>query len=132
MTDTPAPGRVDSRDRVDATGSIARMTESDPTDPTGSDVSDGADDEMPDADAAAARIHDRAAEIREREVETALTKLDAQGDLSPADEAAVEAVADRLVERLIAVPERGLEAASSADGEDGEAAAVETALELFG
>ncbi|WP_123533472.1 hypothetical protein [Halosimplex salinum] len=63
-------------------------------------------------EAAVERIHDRAAEIRDREVETALGKLDATGDLSTADREAVSALADRLVARLIATPERGLRSAA--------------------
>jgi len=101
------------------------------------------DREAPDADAALARIRERAGELRDHEVETALAKLDARGELSAADREAVERLADRLVTRLLAAPERSLRAAADADAEsDGregpdsggrhDPETVETALALFG
>ncbi|MFB6150250.1 MAG: hypothetical protein ABEJ40_00445 [Haloarculaceae archaeon] len=120
------------------------------------------DGDPPSADEALARMRDRAATVREREVRTALNRLDARGDLSASERAAVERLAERLVDRLLAVPERRLEAVADGDGTDrGERApvddrpdeeargtdaedsargteedrareAVETALELFG
>jgi glutamyl-tRNA reductase len=86
--------------------------------------------EMPDPDAARARIRERASEVRDREVETALAKLDARGDLPEDDREAVERLADRLVARLLAAPERGLRAA--AEGNDHDPETVATALSLFG
>jgi glutamyl-tRNA reductase len=88
------------------------------------------DAEMPDPDAARARIRERASEVRDREVETALAKLDARGDLPEDDREAVERLADRLVARLLAAPERGLRAA--AEGNDHDPETVATALSLFG
>ncbi|WP_415381312.1 glutamyl-tRNA reductase [Halosimplex sp. TS25] len=117
----------------------APTSDSTPSDATTSNraVGDSADGERTDAepvdtDVAAARIRDRAAEIREREVETALAKLDARGDLSEDDREAVEALADRLVARLIAVPAEGLQAAADDEADDESGRAAETALELFG
>ncbi|WP_459192151.1 glutamyl-tRNA reductase [Halosimplex sp. J119] len=99
------------------------------------EAAESADSEPVDPDAAAAHIRDRATAIRDREVETALAKLDAHGDLSAEDREAVAALADRLVARLIAVPAEGLQAAAAEEGGDGDRsghAAAETALELFG
>jgi glutamyl-tRNA reductase len=79
-------------------------------------------------EAAVARIRERASAVREGEVETALAKLDANGDLSDAERETVERLADRLVESLLTVPESSLRAAAAADDEE----TVETALELFG
>lgn len=141
MTGRPARERRETRDRVDATAPTNPATDSEASDRLESEASDANEGENLGADAAVARIRDRAATIRDREVETALAKLDARGDLSTADRGAVEAMADRLVARLVAVPERRLEAAASPDGESGEpadgaggeeAAPVETVLELFG
>jgi len=78
--------------------------------------------------AAVRRIRERATAVRNEEVETAITKLDAGGEVSEADREAVERLADRLVERLLAVPEESLRAAAAADDEE----TVETGLELFG
>jgi glutamyl-tRNA reductase len=74
------------------------------------------------------RIRERATAVRNEEVETALVKLDSDGDVSEADREAVERLADRLVDRLLTVPEESLRAAAAADDEE----TVETALELFG
>jgi len=79
------------------------------------------------AEAAIARIRDRGTTVRDRELETALSQLEARGDPSPADREAVADLADRLVEALLAVPESGLR-----EGDEVDAETVETALELFG
>ncbi|WP_436927050.1 hypothetical protein [Halosimplex amylolyticum] len=146
MTGTPSSERTADRDAREVTDPIGRSVATDSASPTvskdssrrspPSDASQRANDEAPDADAAIARIYDRADEIRTHEVETALVKLDATGDLAPEDRAAIEGLADRLVARLIAVPERGLRAAADdgTDAEDGteDPAVAETALKLFG
>ncbi|WP_336002650.1 hypothetical protein [Halorientalis halophila] len=80
----------------------------------------------PDVETAISRIEDRAATVRDRQVRSALATLDARGDLDQETRAAVERVADRLTERLLATPKEGLRAAAS----DRDAAAV--AIELFG
>ncbi|ELZ22664.1 glutamyl-tRNA reductase [Halosimplex carlsbadense 2-9-1] len=95
-----------------------------------SEDADRSDSGAEDADEALAAIHERGAEIRDREVETALAKLDARGDCSAAERAAVERLADRLVARLLSSPERSLRAAAD-DGEH-DPETVETALSLFG
>ncbi|WP_135363804.1 glutamyl-tRNA reductase [Halosimplex halophilum] len=122
MTGASSTGGVESADS-DAAGTAER-----PDDPdTGTTEPDA---ETPDPDAARARIRERAGEVRDREVETALTKLDARSELSERDREAVERLADRLVARLLAAPERGLRAAAERDDHDPET--VATALSLFG
>jgi len=97
--------------------------------PDGGSVERSADGPAEDAvDESVERISERGQEVRDREVERALTRLDAQGDLSPADREAVERLADRLLGRLLAVPERSLRVAA----DEGDEETVETALELFG
>jgi len=93
---------------------------------------DRSDTEESDADAAIAAIRERGAEIRDREVETALAKLDARGDCSAAEREAVERLADRLVARLLTPPERSLRAAADDGDDDRDPETVETALALFG
>ena len=79
------------------------------------------------------RITERAGTVRDREVETAIARLEARGDLSAAEREAVERLADRLVARLVAVPERALRAAEEgAEAAEEGAEAAETALDLFG
>lgn len=70
-------------------------------------------------------IHETGEQVRERELRTALTKLD---DLDERERAVLEALAGRLVEGVLAPPTRSLlTAAADADRET-----VETALALFG
>jgi len=107
--------------------SAVERAQSDPADPEDTDRSDSGG---PDAGAALAAVRERGAEIRDHEVETALTKLDARGDCSAAEREAVERLADRLVARLLSSPERSLRAAAD-DGEH-DLETVETALALFG
>jgi len=97
-----------------------------------SDVSSGSDavsgsDASSRSDAATdaiAAIDERADAVRERELRKALARLEA-ADLSPAERAAVESLADRLVARLVAVPTRALRA------EDADDETVENARDLF-
>jgi|GEM_PF-1088031 len=84
---------------------------------------DGAD---PSVEAAVARIGERGESIRDRQVERALGELD--DDLTARERAVVEALGDRLVERLLAVPEAQLKAAAS-EGDDEQ---FDCALKLFG
>jgi len=96
---------------------------------TGEDgsLSDPPEDEAPADEAATIEaIRDRAESVRERELERALARLADRGDLSAAERAAVERLADRLVARLVAVPERAL------CGPESDAETVDTARELFG
>ena len=78
-----------------------------------------------DAETAIARIRKRGDRIAQRECEQALSALRAQGDLSEREEAAVAALAERLTDRLLAVPEEALRETSNER-------TVRVALELFG
>jgi glutamyl-tRNA reductase len=92
-----------------------------------------ASDDSPDVDEALAQIRARGESVRERELETALGRLDAHHDLSAAERAELERLSRRLVEQLLAVPERGLrEAAESDDAAADDDDTAATALELFG
>ena len=75
-------------------------------------------------DAALARIRERGERVAESEAEQALARLRARGELSEQEKEAVEALAERLADRLLAVPVAGLQ---ETDGET-----AEVALELFG
>ena len=76
-----------------------------------------------DPETAAARIRERGERVAARETERALAQLRARGHLSAREEKAVEALAERLTDRLLAVPEAGLR---EADGET-----TRVALALF-
>ncbi|AQL43998.1 hypothetical protein BV210_15380 [Halorientalis sp. IM1011] len=92
-----------------------------------------AEDRAPDVARTIERIDDRAAAVRDRQVERALSELDSHDDTDPETRAAVRRVATRLTERLIATPKEALRTATASsdrhpDGDD----AVRVALELFG
>jgi glutamyl-tRNA reductase len=72
--------------------------------------------------------------VRDAELDTALAKLEARGDLSETDREALEDLADSLVESLLAVPVSSLHEADATaeDGSNVDERTVETALELFG
>ena len=78
----------------------------------------------PSVDAAVDRIRERGESVRDRQVERALSELDG---LSPAERAVIERLGDRLVDRLLAVPEEQLERAAG----EGDEASFEAALSLF-
>jgi len=75
-------------------------------------------------DRTTARIRQQAETVRREELQTALDRLEATGDLTDDQRAAVEALSVRLVDRLLAVPERRLDAADDAE-------TLETAIALF-
>ncbi|MFC7194542.1 hypothetical protein ACFQL4_07540 [Halosimplex aquaticum] len=80
MTGAPSDDRTADRDGYDAAASTARSPQSGSTDGSASTVAtEQRERAAPDVDAAVARIYGRADEIREQEVETALSKLDARG-----------------------------------------------------
>ncbi|WP_423999260.1 glutamyl-tRNA reductase [Haloarcula salina] len=81
----------------------------------------------PDVEEAIARIDERGAEISAEQLEQALSRLEATSELTPEQRAAVERLADRLVERLLAVPHESLRDAE----QRGNGEAVATALSLF-
>jgi glutamyl-tRNA reductase len=78
-----------------------------------------------DAEAAIARIRERSDRIAKRECEQALRRLRSEGSLSEREAEAVAALAERLTDRLLAVPEEALR-------ETSDERMVRVALELFG
>lgn len=70
-------------------------------------------------------VRARAEAIRDEQVATALARLEAHGEVTPEKRAEIERLADRLVDRLLAVPERTIDAAEDEDD-------VAAVLELFG
>lgn len=94
--------------------------------PEGDDEFDAGDDAQAESVAdemAAIRAH--AESIRDEEVARALSQLAAQDELTPERREEIGRLADRIVERLLAVPAETL--AAAADDE-----VAETARELFG
>ena len=97
-------------------------------------------EEPPDVARAIDRIDDRAAAVRERQVERALTELEAVGDPDPETRDAVRRLADRLTARLVATPKAALRQAADRSSSEAETAsdrtaddeAVRVALDLFG
>lgn len=103
-------------------------------------VGDVCGDEPRDVARAIERIDDRAAAVRERQVERALTELEAVGDPDPETRAAVRRLGDRLTERLVATPKAALRGVPDRSSGDAKTAgdrtaddeAVRVALDLFG
>jgi glutamyl-tRNA reductase len=73
-------------------------------------------------------LHDQAARRRDEAVTQAMERLDASGEVSEREREEIEALADRIVSRLLAVPTRSLREAAARGNE----AQLETALTLFG
>lgn len=71
-----------------------------------------------------AKIRQQAESIRRKELQRALQRLNAEGELTDEQQAAVEALTERLVDQLLAVPRQRLNAV--ADEEE-----AETVIELF-
>jgi glutamyl-tRNA reductase len=71
-------------------------------------------------------IHAHAERIKQRELETAFTKLKNQGDLTEAQREIIAQMADSLVAELVASPTQALRTARYSDRPD-----VQIALELF-
>ena len=80
-----------------------------------------------DVDRAIAAVRTRGETVRADQLDRALSELDAER-LTDDQREAIERLSDRLVDQLLAVPERRLRRLA-ADGDD---AAVERALALFG
>lgn len=79
------------------------------------------------ADEAISGMYEGAERMKSRELDRALTKLDAQGELDESQRETVEALADSLVSQLLAPPTRSLrEAAGEDDWET-----IRTAMALF-
>ena len=79
------------------------------------------------AEHAIAAIHGEAARVERREVDELLATLDARGELDDDRRTAIEALADAIVDQLLAVPTRSLRVAAA----DDDGATIDTALELF-
>lgn len=80
-----------------------------------------------DVDRAIATIRAHGTDVRDEQFERALEELDAE-TLTDGQRAALERLSDRLVARLLAVPETRLRHLAAADDD----AAIERALSLFG
>ena len=79
------------------------------------------------ADEAISTMYEAAERVKAREIETAVSQLEAAGDLTDDQRAAVESMADALVGQLLAAPTKSLrEAAAEDDWET-----IRTAMELF-
>ena len=79
------------------------------------------------ADAAISGMYEGAERMKAAELDRAVTKLEAQGDLNEDQRETVEAMADSLVSQLLAPPTRSLrEAAGQDDWET-----IQTAMQLF-
>ena len=79
------------------------------------------------ADEAISTMYEAAERVKAREVETAVSQLEAAGDLTDDQREAVESMADALVGQLLAAPTKSLrEAAVEDDWET-----IRTAMELF-
>ena len=81
------------------------------------------------ADDVIAAMYEGAEELKARELETAIARLEAaEGEFSEAERAIVESLADALVGQLLAPPTRSLRDAAEND----DWATINTALQLFG
>ncbi|MFW5937611.1 MAG: glutamyl-tRNA reductase [Halanaeroarchaeum sp.] len=79
------------------------------------------------ADEVIAAMYEGADRIKRRELQTALSKLDAEGDLGPEQRQVVEAFAESLVSQLLSAPTRALRDAA----EDDDWSTIATAIRLF-
>jgi glutamyl-tRNA reductase len=79
------------------------------------------------ADEVIATMYEGADRVKSREVETALSKLEAEGDLTPEQRAIVESLADALVSQLLSAPTKTLRDAAERD----DWSTINTALQLF-
>ncbi|MFB6219110.1 MAG: glutamyl-tRNA reductase [Halobacteriaceae archaeon] len=79
------------------------------------------------ADEAIAAMYAGAEAAKERELATALSRLESEGDLTDAQREVVADLADALVSRLLAAPTKSLRAAAEEDDWE----TIRTALELF-
>ncbi|MFB6091854.1 MAG: glutamyl-tRNA reductase [Haloquadratum sp.] len=79
------------------------------------------------ADEAISTMYEAAERVKSREVETALTRLEAQGEFTDEQRETVESMADALVGQLLSAPTKSLrEAAAEDDWET-----IQTAMALF-
>ncbi len=79
------------------------------------------------ADDAISAMYEGAERVKEREVATALSKLDAQGELTDEQRETVAAMADALVGQLLSAPTKSLREAAAED----DWSTIQTAMQLF-
>ena len=79
------------------------------------------------ADEAVSAMYENAEALKRREVETALSKLEAQGELTERQRESVESLADALVGKLLAAPTKSLREAAAEDDWN----TIQTAMRLF-
>jgi len=79
------------------------------------------------ADEAISTMYEAAEQVKAREVETALTRLEAQGELTDEQRETVESMADALVGQLLSVPTKSLRDAAIED----DWSTIQTAMALF-
>jgi glutamyl-tRNA reductase len=79
------------------------------------------------ADEAISTMYEAAERIKAREIETAVSQLEAGGDLTDEQREAVESMADALVGQLLSAPTKSLRAAAAED----DWSTIRTAMELF-
>ena len=79
------------------------------------------------ADEAVSAMYEGAERVKSREVREAITKLDAQGELTDGQRETVEDLADALVGQLLAAPTKSLREAAEND----DWTTIQTAMQLF-
>ncbi|RLM57030.1 glutamyl-tRNA reductase [Halobellus sp. Atlit-31R] len=79
------------------------------------------------ADEAISTMYEAAEQIKSREIETAVSRLEAQGDLSEEQRETIESMADALVGQLLAAPTKSLREAAVED----DWSTIQTAMALF-
>jgi glutamyl-tRNA reductase len=79
------------------------------------------------ADSVIAAMHEGAERVKNRELRTALRKLEAEGELTDDQREVVESLADTLVSQLLAAPTKSLRDAAAED----DWTTIATALQLF-
>lgn len=79
------------------------------------------------ADEAISTMYEAGERIKAREVETAISQLEAAGDLTDEQREAVESMADALVGQLLSAPTKSLREAAVED----DWSTIRTAMELF-
>ncbi len=79
------------------------------------------------ADEVIAAMYESAERVKSREIETAVSKLEAEGDVSDRQREILESLADALVGQLLAAPTKSLRNAAA----DDDWTTIHTALQLF-
>ncbi|MGQ4557462.1 glutamyl-tRNA reductase [Halobellus sp. GM3] len=79
------------------------------------------------ADAAISTMYEAAERVKDREVDTALSRLDARGELTDEEREIVESMADALVGQLLSAPTKSLREAAAED----DWSTIQTAMALF-